>query len=575
MIKPSEQKPWLKFFSEEALNATLPHKTIYEYMTDFNREHPDDYAISFYGNRITYGQLLSTVEETAASFAALGVKKDTGVCCLSATIPELVFSLYGLNKLGAVMFSLDPRRGIDEIRGTIRESGAKVMIVLDLALSKIEPLIRECGIEKVIVISVDNYMPGWARLVKQLKEPSPKVSYSDTVISWKKFLTLGRGRTTELVPFDPEQVVAVTMTGGTTGKPKGVMLTNDGFNAIALSFEHCGVPHERGQRFLGIVPAFASYGLVASLHMPLSLGLELVIFPRVLDTKVPKIIRKYRPEHTLMVPTYYERLMNSREMRHNFDLSFLRTAGSGGDTMNTGLETKVNAFLKQHGSPYPISQGYGMSEVSSAASCCCAGNFKSMSIGYPLLTHVIGVFRPNTTEELGYGEVGELCITGPAVMKGYFNNPEETAHVLRRHEDDQVWVHSGDLGYMDEEGFLFIIGRIKRAIVRADGHKVFPVNIEDVLSAHDDVTNCAVVGVRDRNHTQGQFPVAFVTLKEGTDPTKCRDELLKLATDKIEARSFPQDIVVINELPLVGMGKIDYARLTREYEDEHFDKLCV
>lgn len=171
--------------------------------------------------------------------------------------------------------------------------------------------------------------------------------------------------------------------------------------------------------------------------------------------------------------------------------------------MNAGLESKLNGFLRERGCKYPLSQGYGMSEVSSAASCCCNGNFKSLSVGYPLLTTNVAIFKLGTTEELDYGEEGEICISGPYAMLGYLNNPEETEKVMVTHPDGTVWVHSGDLGCMDEDGFIFIKGRIKRMITCFDGHKIFPVQIESVIGMVNDVQSCAVVGVADTMPCEG------------------------------------------------------------------------
>ena len=347
------------------------------------------------------------------------------------------------------------------------------------------------------------------------------------------------------------------------------MLSNDGFNAIAFDFKHCGVSYKRGQRFMDIIPMFASYGIVSSLHMPLTLGLEVVVIPKFDADKVGYYVKKYRPEHTLLVPAHYEKLMNSKEMAGGFDLSFFRTAGSGGDTMNAGLEAKLNSFLESRGCRYPLSQGYGMSEVSSAASCCCNGNFKSLSVGYPLLTTTIGIFAPGTTDELDYGEEGEICIGGPSIMLGYLNNKAETDNVIRRHPDGTLWVHSGDIGSMDPDGFVYIKGRIKRMITRFDGHKVFPTHIESILGHHKSVLSCAVVGVNDVNNAQGQLPLAVVEIKPAESEMRyaIKAELMEMCRKEIESRAMICDIVFTDSMPHIGMGKIDYSRIADDYKD--------
>ena len=262
--------------------------------------------------------------------------------------------------------------------------------------------------------------------------------------------------------------------------------------------------------------------------------------------------------------------MNSKEMAGGFDLSFFRTAGSGGDTMNAGLEAKLNSFLESRGCRFPLSQGYGMSEVSSAASCCCNGNFKSLSVGYPLLTTTIGIFAPGTTDELDYGEDGEICISGPSIMLGYLNNKAETDNVIRRHPDGTLWVHSGDIGHMDSDGFVYIKGRIKRMITLFNGHKIFPTHIESVLGHHPMVASCAVVGVNDTTHAQGQLTLAVIEAKEQTleKLTAIKSELYEMCRQELEGPAKPYDIIFVESMPHTGMGKIDYLKLAEDYNNE-------
>ena len=565
---PSEEKPWLKFYSDEAKNAVLPQKTIYSYVRENNKGFEQNTAINYFDNKISYGELMDTADNCAASFAELGVKKGDIVACCSATIPEMAMALYGLNKIGASMLTLDPRRSPAEIKEFVEDSGTDILMLIDVAYERFADMLNELKVNKIVVIHLSNYASFMTRLVMKFKMPSMNIPYGDRIIDWRSFLSLGKGKETETAAYGETDLVAIALTGGTTGAPKGVMLSNDGFNAIAMDFRHCGVSYTRDQRFMDIIPAFTSYGIVASLHMPLSLGLEIVMFPKFDADKVGHYIKKYKPAHTLLVPAHYEKLMNSKEMANGFDLSFFETAGSGGDTMNAGLEAKLNSFLAQHGCKYPLSQGYGMSEVSSAACCCCGGHFKSLSVGYPLLTTTIGIFKPDTTEELSYGEEGEICITGPSVMMGYFNNEEETENVLRLHDDGQIWVHSGDVGVLDEDGFLFIKGRIKRMITRFDGHKVFPVQLEGMLGGIKNVESCAVVGVKDRSRAMGELPLAVIELENKLLENETKETLKAFIESEVEERGRPCDIIFVNEMPYTGMGKVDYKKLALDYEEK-------
>lgn len=569
---PSMEKPWLKFFTEEAVRSEIPKDTIYNVAKKTADLHPDVFAINYFGNRISYKRLFEYIDTAAASMQALGVCKGDIVACNSATLPEMIIVLYAANRLGATMLAIDPRRTADFVRQEVVNSGAKLFFTIDLSYPLTKAFIPELPVAKTIIVSPDNFLPFGLKTLKKIRDKKIDIDYSDSLLSFAKFLEIGKGKNADCAEYGDNDNVAIAYTGGTTGDPKGVLLTTDGFNAVAHSFRYCGVAYEPGERFLNVIPAFSSYGVVASIHMPLTLGLEIVIIPKFDVNKVGYYIKKYRPSHTLLVPAHYEQLMGSREMRNGFDLSFFKTAGSGGDTMNIGLETKLNSFLHEHGCRFPLSQGYGMSEVSSAASCCCNGNFKSLSVGYPLLTSTVGIFKPGTTQELGYNEEGEICMTGPGNMGGYFRNPEETDKVMIPHPDGKIWIHSGDIGYMDEDGFIFIKGRIKRMITRFDGHKIFPTTIEDAISKHPCVDSCAVIDVKDPGHAQGMLALAVIRLTKDEDNPVDMDAA-KLGIEKIiefelEERGRPSYIRFVDEMPLTSIGKIDYAELSSIFGSE-------
>ena len=450
----------------------------------------------------------------------------------------------------------------------MKNANSRILVTISVT-APVAEMVKELDYDYFITYSAaDSMSRGFVKWIASRKMRCD-ITYNDRVMDWKTFMARGEGKSVDMVPYDAFQLAGIALTGGTTGAPKGVMFTNDGFNAVAMDFRYCGVEYTRDHKFMNIIPAFASYGMVANLHMPLSLGLQMIIIPKFDSNQVGKYVKQYRPQHTLMVPAHYEKLMNSDEMADGFMLDFFITAGSGGDTMNEGLEAKLNGFLKERGAKFPLSQGYGMSEVSSAACCSCNGNFRSLSVGYPLLMNTIGIFKPETTEELGYNEEGEICITGPAVMLGYLNNKTETDNIMYEHPDGQVWVHSGDLGYMDEDGFIFIKGRIKRMIIMHNGHKIFPTFIENVLGKHPDVISCAVVGVQDREHAQGQSSHAVVQLKHtGRPVSEVKEELYELMNAEIESSVIPKTMQFVDDMPHTGMGKIDYMKLAKDYDAE-------
>lgn len=569
--RPSEGKPWLKYFSPEAVAAPLPQDTLYGYLVAQNGAYPDNAALNYYGNRIPFGRALREIDRTADAYQALGVLPGEIVTCCSLAIPETVYSLYGLNKIGGVSNMIDPRASSKGIRNFVAETGSRVLVILDAILEKNLDMLPELDVDTIIVQTAERSLPPMVRLLKRLKDGAVRLPADKRIVYWDDFLRAGAGANARPVPYRENMLAVINHTGGTTGVPKGVMLTNDGMNAMSVNFGLSGVNYRRDNRFLDIIPPFASYGVVCSLHVPFSLGLEVVLIPLFDPEKFADMVLRYRPTHTLAVPSHYERLMNDARIR-KMDLSFFETAGSGGDTMNAGLEDELNGFLHGRGCRYPLSQGYGMSEVSAAACCNFNNVHKNGSVGIPLLKTTVSVFRPDSFEELGYDEMGEICITGPTMMLGYLNNPEETARVMRRHPDGTVWIHSGDLGYMDADGFVYIKGRMKRIIIRHDGHKVFPTQLEGIIGGCGKVEACAVVAVRDRERAQGKLPMAFVKLRDSIPHERfqaIRDEILALCNAQLPLKDRLYDLAFVPELPHTAVGKIDYRRLEDDYEREH------
>lgn len=562
--KPSEIKPWKKYFPPEAWGVELPKCSALGYLKQINQHRLDAVALHYYGRNILFREFFDSVDACANAFAALGVTVGEIVSFVSVSIPETVIALYALNKLGAIANTIDPRMDVDSIRRMVLESNSRILIVLDIAFPKILRIRDDIEQEHIIVQTIHRSLPPLKAVYKRFTTKA-YVSYGGSVIRWDDFLAYGESVEAEEAPYDGEGVVAITYTGGTTGFPKGVMLTNDGLNAVAINFRYSGLYYHEGDRFLGIIPIFSSYGLVCGLHMPLAINMEVVLVPGFVPKTIGKLVRDFRPQHMISVPAFYEIMMDSKELKGKV-LSWLITMGSGGDTMNEGLEKRLKEFMQQHNIKFPLAQGYGMSELSAAASFCVNEVYKPFSVGIPSVTTTIGIFKPDSFEELDFHEEGEICITGPSVMKGYYKRPDETAHIMRRHPDGKMWIHSGDIGYLDEDGFLFVKGRVKRMITRFDGHKVFPVNIESLIMEHASIQNCCVFAVRDREHGQGDYPFAAITTKEtDVDREKLCRAIFDLCNERLEERGRPVGVICLDVIPLTGMGKNDYRALEKEY----------
>ena len=564
----------MKHYPEESRTAVFPRMKVYSFLKESNKERIHDTAIYYYGTRITVKKLIEKIDRCADAFAALGVKKGDVISLLSASTPESIMVVYALNKIGATLNAIDPRMDVKSIARMICSSGSKILVAIDIAYPKVAMILKDIKQDHIIIQSAGTSLPLLKKIAVKLASRSSIPYGKHGIMNWDTFIEGAKNGVAVEAEYEGDATVAITYTGGTTGFPKGVMLTNDSLNAVAFNFIHAGIVHKPGQRFLGIMPIFSSYGLVCGIHMPLTIGCELALIPRFYPLKMGEYVKKYKPEHMIATPAFYEILIESEEMK-NFDLTFMLTMGSGGDSMNAGLEAKLEAFMASHGIRYPLAQGYGMSEVSAAATFCVNDRYRKGSVGIPCIKTTIGIFDPETSEELGYNTPGEVCITGDTMMKGYFNNKEETDYVMRKHADGQIWIHSGDIGYIDEDGFVYIQGRVKRMITRFDGHKVFPITIESFIAEHELVHSCSVIAVDDRERLQGQYPMAVIELVAGVDVSR-RDEICREIYAKchelLEERGRPVAVVCVDEVPLTAMGKNDYRALEKEFK--YFDYIA-
>ena len=304
-LTPSQEKPWLQFFSDKAKQAVLPKESIYQHLVTVNGAHRSDIAIHYLNNQITYGELLDTIEQAAAAFASIGVKKGEIVTFCAITTPDLVAMIYALNKLGACAMVIDPRYTAPVILDFMRNAKSRVLVTFTVTAPAAE-LVEKSDAEHIITFTpADSMRSGLLRTYAKFRMRA-KLPNDPRVMNLKTFLRRGDGKRVPTVDYSEFRLAGIALTGGTTGAPKGVMFSNDGFNAVAMDFRYCGVEYDRTHRFMNIIPAFASYGMVASMHMPLSLGLEMVIIPKFDSDKVGKYITKYRPQHTLMVTAHYE-----------------------------------------------------------------------------------------------------------------------------------------------------------------------------------------------------------------------------------------------------------------------------
>lgn len=563
---PSIDKPWLKYYSEEAISATLPECTIYEYLYNSNKDYQRNTALNYFDNKISFAQVFSNIEAAAKAFQNNGVNAGDIVTIASVTTPETIYAFYGLNCIGAIANMVDPRTSVEGIKHYIEEVGSKIVLCIEVALPKIIEAVKGTQVEKIIVVSPADSLKGIKKSLFKLKQRIGKEvpDYTNICISWNSFVKEGINTELKAAPYEKDKCCVIVHTGGTTGMPKGVMLSNENLNISAFQAIISGMDFKRNQTWLNIMPPFIAYGVGNGLHIPLIVGMETILIPSFNPEKFDELLIKYKPTHMVGVPSHYGNLINSPKMK-NMDLSFIKAPTVGGDTMDSELEMETNKFLKSHNCSDLITKGYGMTEISAGVSICISNDCNKLgSVGIPFTHTIISIFDPATGKELTYNEQGEVCICTPNMMLGYYGNPDATNEVIRIHEDGCKWVHSGDIGYMDEDGNLFIVDRMKRMIIRHDGFKVFPSQIEKVIIKNKFVESCCVIGKSDETHSQGKLPVAYIVLVDNNaDKSTIKEQLHDLCAEELPEYAQPEDFVVIDKMPLTAIGKVDYKKLEK------------
>lgn len=565
----SIDKQWLKYYSDDVIKSEMPNSTIYQQIYEKNQDNLDAIALEYYGNTITYRGLFENIEKTEKVLVNKGVKEGDIVALSMPTTPETIYLLYALSKMGAVANMIDPRTSEHQIAEYVNESKSKLFIGIDLYSEKFKSALVNTEVENVILTSANDSLPKGLKTLAKIKDFfGGNKLYADNVSKYSDELE----KTNNVVlPEDynngGNNTVVIVHTGGTTGPSKGVMLSNNSLSAPAAQaindFEFL-----REDTWLNIMPPFIAYGCGNGLHFPLLVGMKVVLIPKFDPTKFADLLLKYKPQYMAGVPAHYENIINNPKMV-NQDLSFWKLAIVGGDSMDLNLEKETRKFFVEHNSKAQLLKGYGMSEASAAVSLPTnEENNKLKSVGIPLDHTTIGIFDKNGNE-VQTNQIGEIYISGPNLMEGYINNPDETNNVLKEHEDGKKWMHSGDLGYMDNDGNLYIMDREKRLIVRHDGFKIFPSIIEDLINSNDMVDTCKVIGIHDEEHVQGKLPKAFIVLKEQyrENENMILEEISNICSQRLSEYYLPITFEVREKLPLTPIGKIDYKKLEEEEKE--------
>ena len=563
--------PWLNSYGEVPFHLDYPDISMSDALFESARKYPNQVALTFQEKDTTFAKLVPQILEAEKAFRAIGIKEgDTVTVCLP-NMPQTVICLYAINAIGAIASMIHPLSAVHEIAFYLKEAQSRTIVSMDQFYSKLKKVRELVDLDHMIIARISDALSPIKKVAYRcLKERKfEHFEEDDVLITWKTFL-----KRAEECKEDPsvkktgKDQAVVLFSGGTTGVTKGIRLTNLNFNALALQTgTMCNKPIQ-GKTMLAAMPMFHGFGLGVCVHTLMYWGGRSVLVPQVSVKGYSKMLKTAQPNYIAGVPTLYEGITRNKDM-DNVDLSCLMGVFSGGDSLTVEMKKKIDKFLADHGATVRVREGYGTTECVTASCLTPYNKEKEGSIGLPYPDTYYCICKPGTEEEVPFNTDGEICLRGPSVMLGYINHEEENKNTLRQHADGHTWLHTGDLGYMDEEGFIYFKQRIKRMIITS-GYNVYPSQIENIIDAVEEVQMSCVIGVPDSYKIQKVK--AFVQLRPGIVPSEeIKTKILTHCRERIAKYAMPYDIEFREQLPKTLVGKIAYTVL----EKEELEKLAA
>lgn len=545
-----------------------PELTMFQMVERIAAEYPKEPAYEFYGTKTSYQNFVKRIEQAARAFQTIGIARDDVVTICLPNIPQALDCFYALNRIGAIANMVHPLSAQSEITFYLNLSKSKIILTADLFYDKVEAALAdvEQPVQVLVARIQDELNPLlWSAYTIKKGKDYLKYPNTDHAMLWKKFLKLGN--TNERLPephFDPKKTSVILYSGGTSGVPKGICLSDLNFNACAMQArEAIGEEFHTGLKMLSCMPCFHGFGLGINLHTVLIHGACCILMPTFTNESYAKMLVKKKPNFIAGVPTIFEALLHMENLK-DMDLSFLMGMFCGGDSLSVELKKKVDTFLKDHGAGIQVREGYGLTECVTASCLTPKHIYRESSIGIPFPDTTYCIVRPGTEDEVPRGEEGEIILTGPTLMLGYLDNPEETARTLKTLANGRTWLYTGDLGKMDKDGYIYYSQRIKRMII-TNGYNVYPGQLENAIDGCDEVSYSCVIGVKDAR--RGQRIKAYIVLKDGVVPDEdCKKRIMEQLKIHVACYALPKEIEFRSELPKTLVGKVAYRLLENESE---------
>ncbi|MDR1032809.1 MAG: acyl--CoA ligase, partial [Candidatus Nomurabacteria bacterium] len=513
--KKQLKAPWLDYYGGRKTTLKYPDTSMYQLLKQRAAKYANKVAYNYFGTTVTFGQFMTKIDNTAKALVQFGVKRGDIVTIISANIPEAVAVIYAANKVGAVANVVHPLSSENDIKHALNLTKSKLLFVIDVAHKTTANVLLDTGVKDIVVLSPKHSLPGLTRLGYELTQGAKvgRIRRAPRLYTWPEFISKARrAPRVNAAKTTGDDPAVVLYSGGTTGKPKGILVTNMAFNAHAIQCPEFAPEIRPGKSVLGILPIFHGFGLSFGFHVGLCNGVTNIMLPKFDAKGFHKTLRRYKPTIVLGVPTLFEAMLHDKKIR-NMDLSFLELLICGGDILQNNLKASCDEAFAKAGCKAEVLRGYGLTEYLAGAVFTPRERAKHGCVGIPLADVYVKIVDPNTDKEKPLGEIGEIVIHGPSMMTRYLNEDDETSRTVVAHSDGHNWLHTGDLGYMDEDGYLFFEQRLKRLII-SSGYNVYPNHIEEVIGCLDEVRAVTVVGMPDGH--RGQVAKAFVVLNDTT-----------------------------------------------------------
>ncbi len=566
---PSQDIPWKNIWSINR-NVDTPKKTLYQAVFDNNCDYVDDTAIMYYGNEISYGELFKEVDKCAKSLKSIGVEEGECVTLCTSSVPEAFYIVLACSRIGAIANFINPMFTQKQMADRINDTDAKWIFIMDEMYKYIGGALKNTCIENVVILSVYTSMKSIASKILRINAKDKKIikkciNSGKKYYNWKQFIEKGTKYTGEIdIPYKENRPTVMVYSSGTTGASKGILLTNDGILSVNYYRYLPPFPAERGSRMLQIVPIWFSTGLALSVFVPLLSGLTVI--PELVFSKetFAKDLKKYNPNITLSSTSLWMYASGEKSLK-SADLSNMRYPISGGEKTNIQDEKIINEFLKEHGSNSHIYKGYGMCELGGTV-CSMpdseAYKSKPRGAGMPLKNIIISAFDIDTNEELKYGQHGELRVDSPARMKGYYKNKEATDEFFYEDENGVEWGCTGDIGYIDEDGEVFVLGRVTDSFLVDENTRVFNFDIEDAVADMKNIVSSKAVGMEIDGNTR---PVLHLVVRGGNQAeSETIKDVYGLCKDSLPKYAIPIAYKIRDSIPVHVNGKRDVESLVKE-----------